>query len=415
MNILTSGKKHHGSVLLVALLTAWVIGIALVSYLTMIANQNRSTYRSLTWNMCIPVLEAGVEEALTQIHYAAITANFGANQWTYNAIDGRYHKTRVLTNSEGSYYDVSIQPIDPRGDPHGPVIFSTGYVPAPADTGAPLGGETAFGMILGVGSLSQPTRFVSRTVRVTTVRRDGAAIKAQGPISATGGSYVDSFDSSNPNYSDPGGAYNPSKRKANAKVLTDFNGPNAIVIGGTIYGSVTTGPGGEVIANSGSVGDLGYAGSQSGIQSGHRTDDANVQFDDVAPPFVYGSGMTPVPGLGLDGLPYTWVLGSGNYQMGSVTVSGGRVLYVLGNATLYVNGNFSTSGSGYVYIAPGASLKLYVAGTASFSGSGIVNGAGRARYLSIYGLNTSSSFAYSGSSSFIGKVYAPHASLKFTG
>src|SRR3989442_5824699 len=206
MNILTSGKKHHGSVLLVALLTAWVIGIALVSYLTMIANQNRSTYRSLTWNMCIPVLEAGVEEALTQIHYAAITANFGANQWTYNATDGRYHKTRVLTNSEGSYYDVSIQPIDPRGDPHGPVIFSTGYVPAPADTGVPLGGETAFGMILGAGSLSQPTRFVSRTVRVTTVttvKGGDAAIKSEGTISLTGGSYVDSFDSSNPNYSGP--------------------------------------------------------------------------------------------------------------------------------------------------------------------------------------------------------------------
>src|SRR5438876_8903191 len=139
----------------------------------MVANQNRSTYRSLTWNMCIPVLEAGVEEALTQIHYAAITANFGANQWTYNAIDGRYHKTRVLTNSEGSYYDVSIQPIDPRGDPHGPVIFSTGYVPAPAGTGAPLGGETAFGMILGtvIGLVSPPaTKYVIRTVQVTTVR-----------------------------------------------------------------------------------------------------------------------------------------------------------------------------------------------------------------------------------------------------
>ena len=101
--------------------------------------------------------------------------------------------------------------------------------------------------------------------------------------------------------------------------------------------------------------------------------------------------------------------------MGSVTISGGRVLYVLGNATLCVNGNFGTSGTGYVYIAPGASLKLYIAGAASFSGNGIVNEAGRARYLSVYGLNTSSSFAYSGSSSFIGTVYAPHASLKFTG
>src|SRR5712691_4441968 len=120
MKIAIRGKKHQGSVLLITLMTAWVIGIALVSYLTLVANQNRSTYNSFTWNTCIPVLEAGVEEALTQIHYHGIN-NLAANQWTYNATDGKYHKTRTI-DSEGSYYDVGIQPIDPRGDPYGPMI-----------------------------------------------------------------------------------------------------------------------------------------------------------------------------------------------------------------------------------------------------------------------------------------------------
>ena len=90
-------------------------------------------------------------------------------------------------------------------------------------------------------------------------------------------------------------------------------------------------------------------------------------------------------------------------------------MLVTGNATLYVNGNFSTSGSGGVYIAPGASLKLYIAGTGSFSGNGIVNQTGMARSLSIFGLNSSQSFAYSGTSEFIGTVYAPHADFKFSG
>src|SRR3989442_3421559 len=172
MKIATKGRKHQGSVLLITLLTAWVIGIALVSYLTLVANQNRRTYRSLTWNTCIPVLEAGIEEALTQIKYAGID-NLGANHWSFNASDHLYHKTRPI-NNDGSYLDVGIQQIDRRGEPHGPVIVSTGYVLAPAGTGTPLGGETAFGMILGTvsGSLSQsaPT-FVSRTVRVTTIRQ----------------------------------------------------------------------------------------------------------------------------------------------------------------------------------------------------------------------------------------------------
>src|SRR5438093_4771985 len=85
------------------------------------------------------------------------------------------------------------------------------------------------------------------------------------------------------------------------------------------------------------------------------------------------------------------------------------------DATLYVNGNLSTSGGGGIIIAPGASLKLYIAGSASFTGNGIVNGTGRARNLSIYGLKTSTSFSYSGTSKFIGTVNAPNAALAFSG
>src|SRR5436190_667867 len=209
MNIAIKQKKNHGSVLLVALMTAWVIGIALVSYLTLVANQNRSTYTSLAWNTCIPVLEAGVEEALGQIHNHAKDNTLGANQWSFNTIDQRFHKTRQV-HSDGSYFDVGIQELDPRGEPHGPVIFSTAYVPGPANTGTPMGGETAFGMIL--GSLSPSHRLVSRTVRVTTIREGFApgGLNTQGRIVFSGGSYFDSFDSSNPNYM-TGGKYDPAK------------------------------------------------------------------------------------------------------------------------------------------------------------------------------------------------------------
>ena len=410
MKITTRGKRHQGSVLLIALLSAWVIGIALVSYLTLVANQNRRTYHSLTWSTCIPVLEAGIEEALTQIHFQGID-NLGANQWSFNAGDQLYHKTRQV-NIDGSYFDVGIQPSDP------PVIVSTGYVLAPAGTGAPMGGETAFGMILGTVSGS-PT-FVSRTVRVTTIRQGSSpgGINAKGHIVFSGGAYFDSFDSSDPNGSS-NGKYDLAKRKANAKAVTNLGTGAAINVGGgTIFGSVSTGPDGIVTVGSGSVGDLAWGASNKGIQQGHERNDANLQFDDVEPPFLYGSGSTPVAGLGLiDGLlaTNTWLLGSGNYQLGSVNISGGRTMLVTGNATLYVNGNFSTSGSGGVYIAPGASLKLYIAGTGSFSGNGIVNQTGMARSLSIFGLNSSQSFAYSGTSEFIGTVYAPHADFKFSG
>src|SRR6185503_906430 len=145
-------------------------------------------------------------------------------------------------------------------------------------------------------------------------------------------------------------------------------------------------------------------------------DDSNLEFDDVQPPFPYGSGLTPIPGLGLDGLPAAFVLSSGNYQLGSVNLSGGKTMVVTGtNTTLYVNGNFSTSGGGGLIIAPGASLKLYIAGSANFTGNGIVNGSGLSKSLSIYGLKTSTSFSYSGTSAFIGTVNAPNAAISFSG
>jgi len=272
-------------------------------------------------------------------------------------------------------------------------------------------------MILGtvIGLVSPPaTNYVIRTVQVTTVRPyDG--IKSKGPIAFSGGAYFDSFDSSNPNYNDGFGGYSLAHRRANARALTNLKTDNAINVGGgTVFGSVTTGPGGVVTIGGGTVGDLAWNASNTGIEPGHSANDANMQFDDVAPPFPYGTGLTPMPGLGLDGLPVAFVLGSGNYQLGSVNLSS-KTMFVSGNATLYVNGNFSTSGNGGVIIAPGATLKLYIAGTASISGNGIVNKSGRARNLSIYGLNTSTAFAYTGTSQFIGKVYAPYAAVKFSG
>jgi len=62
---ITTHTRLQGSALLLALLTAFVICIALTTYLYLVSNQNRSVMRSLAWNSSIPVVEAGVEEALT--------------------------------------------------------------------------------------------------------------------------------------------------------------------------------------------------------------------------------------------------------------------------------------------------------------------------------------------------------------
>jgi hypothetical protein len=120
------------------------------------------------------------------------------------------------------------------------------------------------------------------------------------------------------------------------------------------------------------------------------------------------------------GTNYNWVLNGAvntKWNLGSVNVGGGKSMIITGgDVTLYVNGDFTTSGSGFVYVAPGASLKLYTTGTFTVSGTGVMNGTGLASELNIYGLGTATSnWAYSGSSAFIGTVYSPYDNFTFSG
>jgi hypothetical protein len=396
-------------VLLVTLLTAWVIGISLLSYLTLVANQNRSTFQSQTWNTCVPVMEAGLEEALSQLHENGIS-NLATNQWTLG-LDGLFHKRRSI-GADGSYYEVTIEPVDP------PVIVSTGYSAAPANTGKPMGGSTAFGMILGAVSPSAPA-MVNRKVRLTTKKQSSGAggLSAQEEIQFDGGGSLDSFDSSNPSYSTDG-KYDPAKRKDRAMALTNSKMPGAIKLASAkIYGSATTGPGGSVSVAGGTIGDAAWVTSQSGAQAGHVENDANVQFDDVLPPFTLASGLTPLPGL-VGGTNYGYVVDGllqQNFNLPSATIDSANPMIVTGNATLYIAGDLVVSGGGFIYLDLGASLKLYVSGSADIGGTGIITGSARAKDFSIHGLNSCTSINYTGTSPFIGTVYAPYAAFSFSG
>src|SRR6185503_6463123 len=409
MRIRANQTKTQGSVLLITLMTAWVIGISLVSYLTLVANLNRRTYHSHSWTACIPILEAGIEEALTQLNYnnGEGLNNATAHGWTV-AMNGVCFKRRDV-GTDGGYFVVTI---DPNASAT-PVITSQGYVPAPGNTGTPMGGENAFGMILATVTGQSTPAMISRTVRLGTVLQNAGGgqggINTKGTILFNGGGSLDSFDSSDPNYS-TNGKYDSTKRKANGRALSNSSAADAIHVDNSyIYGSVTTGPGGGTVSiNGGSVGDAAWNASNPNtglarIQTGHQTGDANVQFDDPAEPFLWGSGSTPVA-ASAGGTNYNYVVdGAINTKWnlpGGVNIGLGKSMIITGgDVTLYVNGNFTTLGSGFVYVAPGASLKLYVAGT-----------------LNVYGLGTATSnWIYSGSSGFIGTVYSPHNNFTFSG
>ena len=243
-------------------------------------------------------------------------------------------------------------------------------------------------------------------------------VNAKGTVTISGSGYIDSFDSSNPTYS-TGGLYVSSKRKANALALTDSSASGAVHLAGSglIYGSATTGPTGTVtFSGSTAVGDISWDGSNTGMESGHSANDANVQFNDVTAPFTYGSGTTPSSGsYSYGGTNYNYLLGTGNYNMSSLALSGIQTMAISGTTTLYVTGSFSTANSAFIYIAAGASLTMYVNGSVSISGAGVVNGTQTASQCTIYGLPGCTTITCGNSGAYIGTIYAPEAALTVSG
>ncbi|HAV61175.1 MAG TPA: hypothetical protein DCY13_02280, partial [Verrucomicrobiales bacterium] len=264
--------------LYVTLIATAIIGAALASYLRLVGNQNDSVARSQAWNRAIPVLEAGIEEALAQIAKSTSASSMVANGWTASGTN--YIKNRDLGN--GDRYQVRISQVSP------PVIESDGSVAVPM----------------------RPNESVTRRVRVTTRGSSffTKALAAKGQIDLMGNNVAtDSFDSSDPNYS-TNGLYTAARRKDNGDVATNSGLVNSLSVGNAdIRGRVSTGPGGSVsIGASGAVGNAAWhAAGNNGIQPGYATDDMNVNFPDVVAPFTIG--LPPAPGI-VGGTNYNYVL-----------------------------------------------------------------------------------------------------------
>ena len=390
--------------MMVLFITA-LMGIGLASYLTLVRYQNLSVMRSLSWNTGIPMIEAGIEEAMTHINRSGIT-NLNSAGWTLS--DGWYWKTRQLGDN---YYQVKISTSDP------PVIRSDSYTRLPLTSVAPVAFIAAYGFE------TDATSFTKRRVRVTC-RKDGMwthAMVARGQIDLLGNNVAsDSFDSANPNYS-TGGQYDVTKRRDHGDIATNSGIVNSLnVANADLWGRASTGPGGSVaIGPNGSVGDLAWHLTyKKGIEPGWTNNDMNVYFRDVTRP--YNSGYPLTSGT-IGTTTYKYLLtgtspGSGDYMTTDLSMQGNEVMYVAGNCKLLVTGTINISGNAYIQIAPGASLQLYMEGAnASLGGNGIANQTGYAINFLYFGLPTNTSLSFGGNGTFLGAIYAPQANFTLGG
>ena len=380
-----SCECERGSALLIILIGITVVGISLASYLNLVSWQNKTVRRSEQWNAAIPVLEAGIEEALT--HLTASAGKLGNNGWTL--VNGAYTKERMLGENR---YVVTLS-TDAK-----PIIISRAYMRD----------------LIATNFLPAP-RAVKVTVTTGALLAKGMV--AKGEIDLSGNNIkTDSFDTGDPAYH-TNGKYDPAKTKDNGDIATNSDMVDSLnVWNADIFGKASTGPGGTVkIGPNGAVGSKAWhSGGNKGIQPGWSSDDMNVQFPDVIAPF---SGGAQIPASGtVNGTNYTYVLGNGNYQLSSLGLTGKEEVIVTGNAVLLVTGNVSMAGQAQILIASNASLNLYVGGaSASLAGNGIANSNSNATNFWYWGLPGNTSLSLSGNAAFTGVIYAPNAAFTLGG
>jgi hypothetical protein len=238
-----------------------------------------------------------------------------------------------------------------------------------------------------------------------------AALAARGEIDLLGNNIrIDSFDSTDPVYS-TGGQYDVLKAKDNGDIAAYLPIANVINLGNAdIYGRIFMSPGGSAsLGPLGSVGDFEWhAAGINGVQPGFLVTNLSWDFPEVRVAFTGGFPSLPT---GTNGFDYE--LPSGNYQLTSLDLNNKSML-AEGNVSLYITGDFSVAGSGGIFLAVAATLKLYVGGSAYIGGNGIINN-GKANDLTYYGLPSSTNLTYGANGTLVGCIYAPNADFILNG
>jgi hypothetical protein len=363
-------SRKEGSILLLTLILAIIMGTALGSYLVLASGQQGSVARSQRWNAALNIAEAGIEEGLAQVN--ASPSDFSVNGWTLVGTTNYGPERQTLAHGS---YSVLI------AGKALPTIYSTGFVTAPI-TGTVM----------------------SRTIRVTTqvLPLFNVALGAVGNIDMNGHNMVtDSWNSHSTNLSN-NGLYTSSKISTNGDVASE---QGIVNIGQqTVNGNLYLGPTATYVSGTNQV-------------LGTIHNDYNVNFPEVTMPASAATALPPVTTNGVDLLAMdnttyivsdnkpievpagytnvTLIVHQQNWSPTSITLDGGTT-----------NAAFLT-----VYddpSSPGGSVTI----GGNSSGGGI--GATPVNFI-FYGTANLATLSLFGTSTFIGAIYAPDSLMKLSG
>ena len=395
--------RPRGSVLIVAMLMAGIIGISLSSYLNLAITSLNSANRSFYANSSVDYAEIGIEQAMA-CFYSITTGTVAATAWSgWTLNTGTNEATRTFP-STATYYTPGP----------GALAQVRVYVNNYSYSGSPY--IVAKAII--TPARGQPIeKYVRIAIRNRSLFSNG--LVAKDGIDWAGHPSADSWNSK----PDPALAavpYSLAVRLANCTVGTVSATNGAIdLANGTVMGNVATG--GGTVAGSPTI-------------TGTVSTDFSATFPAVAVPVpvtVNSPGIvnstTTFPSAAV-GTAINIADNTYYYNFGSAAnislVGGGKNLQVAaGTKVVFILNNhvnnpaINVSGNAFINVSAGASLKVYTNGNLTVGGSGVTNANVEPASLQIYGTrtNTGQTITISGNGQLRAAVYAPFAAVTANG
>jgi len=362
-------KPENASTLLVTMIFVVSMAFLLSSYLSMVQGSDQLVSRSQSWNSALSIAESGAEEGLAMLNQSGSSPGFS---WSQN----------ITRNLNGGKYSVSYY------NSGGTVwIYSTGMVSV-AKSGD---------MVKRVVAIrSQKSGFfMMGLVAINNIQFNGNGIAA------------DSWNSYDPNQS-TNGLYNG---------YVGIYGDVASVFGAVNIGN-------HIINGNLYLGPTATYDSSAGQVTGTIYYNANLSFPDASLPTTDSAGNTiswlPVPttltGSGKTAVTSHDITSDGYYFINDaypVSVEPGVTATIdvkrdsWGPTTLDIGGGTTNSGNVVLYLESGS---ITLSGNKSGGASG-----NRAGNLIVMGLPAVTGITLSGTSSFVGAIYSPEASLTLNG
>ncbi|HSH93272.1 MAG TPA: hypothetical protein VK968_03935, partial [Roseimicrobium sp.] len=379
-------RSQRGSVLIVAMLLAAIIGVSLVSYLKMSNNALNLAQRTFYSNSAMNLAEIGLEEAISRFNAldeAASAAAAWPSPWTRNDATGTYGPYAV-----NEFTGFTMGP------------NTTGSVKVYVKNYAGLAGATP--IIVAKSTITPPSgppisKYIEVTLRKRSLFANG--LVARNNISWVGHPSADSWDS-DPDQDGNHVAYPGSGITANV-VVGSIDGDIGLA-GGEVWGYAKTGISGTITG--GSVHPLGT----STDDPTRRTNDFNATFPEptVPNPTTFNTkssdinNTTTLPEAGdnsviVAGVETYYYKFTGTQAVSlagtkTLTIAAGKNVVFLANNSNNTTDAISVTGNAGVNVEAGATWNVYSNGNVKIAGNGFGNANNDASSTIFWGTNTTS-------------------------